>query len=73
MNRAVDDIKNLPGYKNANIAQRRLGREFHELQCGFATHQRSLQPGPERRRLIALCAGLLFFAGLQAVFVFFGK
>ncbi len=43
------------------------------IACGFATDQLSLRPGPERRRLIALCVGLLFFAGLQAAFVFFGK
>ena len=43
------------------------------LWLGFATGQLSLSSGIERRRLIALCLGLLFFAALQGAFVLFGN
>lgn len=43
------------------------------LGCGFLTGQLSLSPGVERRRLIVLCAGLLFFVVIQGAFVLFGK
>ena len=43
------------------------------IWCGLRTGQLSFSAGPERRRLIGLCAGLTLFAVVQGAFVLFGK